>query len=313
MPKKTDSKQDTQEKQEPKKEWIPIYRKQLHDAIMYAKGDLSMAEFAKRCGLNPMTLSRAINNNIEKPLKEETIRIMADKSDRRTEDVLEYLMRANGYVKNDDEERRQEFEQFIQERNNCREKIQSVIMGTLFDNGYTIMPIFNTPLESTDPMLKESKHYLRTRVRFALRVRSLEPKGFEPDFWNFTYQFFSADESSGKKENYEREINRQTRRMIDMTKDIFLRDMWEPEVFDKSLYSIVFTNKDLFESYYKVFEDVSLNGSVSLILIDLDDQQVVEERFLSRRDGRKDESLQKILSSILSDESLFRSKQQNNQ
>jgi hypothetical protein len=49
-----------------------------------------------------------------------------------------------------------------------------------------------------------------------------------------------------------------------------------------------------------VFEDVSLNGSVSLILIDLDNQQVVEERFLSRRDGRKDESL-------------FRSKQQNNQ
>ena len=190
MPKKTDSKQDTkdkQEKQEPKKEWIPIYRKQLHDAIMYAKGDLSMAEFAKRCGLNPMTLSRAINNNIEKPLKEETIRIMADKSDRRTEDVLEYLMRANGYVKNDDEERRQEFEQFIQERNNCREKIQSVIMGTLFDNGYTIMPIFNTPLESTDPMLKESKHFLRTKVRFALRVRSTEPQGFEPDFWNFTY------------------------------------------------------------------------------------------------------------------------------
>ena len=298
MPKKTDSKQDTQEKLEPKKEWIPIYRKQLHDAIMYAKGDLSMAEFAKRCGLNPMTLSRAINNNIEKPLKEETIRTMAKISGKP--DILEYLMRANGYVKNDDEERRQEFEQFIQERNNCREKIQSVIMGTLFDNGYTIMPIFNTPLESTDPMLKESKHYLRTRVRFALRVRSTVPQGFEPDFWNFTYQLFSTEGLSDKKENYEREINRQTRRMIDMTKDIFLRDMWEPEVFDKSLYSIVFTNKDLFESYYKVFEDVSLNGSVSLILIDLDYQQVVDERFLSRRDGRKDESL-------------FKFKQQNNQ
>jgi hypothetical protein len=70
--------------------------------------------------------------------------------------------------------------------------------------------------------------------------------------------------------------------------------MWEPEAFEKSLYSIVFTNKDLFESYYKVFEDVSLNGSVSLILIDLDNQQVVEERFLSRRDGRKDESLFKF-------------------
>ncbi len=307
MPKKTDSKQDTQdkldtkdsqEKQEPKKEWIPIYRKQLHDAIMYAKGDLSMAEFAKRCGLNPMTLSRAINNNIEKPLKEETIRTMAKISGKP--DILEYLMRANGYVKNDDEERRQEFEQYLQERNNCREKIQSVIMGTLFDNGYTIMPIFHTPLEDTDPMLKESKHFLRTKVRFALRVRSTEPQGFEPDFWNFTYQLFSAEGLSDKKENYEREIKRQTRRMIDMTKDIFLRDMWEPEAFDKSLYSIVFTNKDLFESYYKVFEDVSLNGSVSLILIDLDNQQVVEERFLSRRDGRKDESL-------------FRSKQQNNQ
>jgi len=58
-----------------------------------------MAEFAKKCGLNPMTLSRAVNGTIKKPLDEETIRVMAECSDLPTEEILSHLMYANGWTK----------------------------------------------------------------------------------------------------------------------------------------------------------------------------------------------------------------------
>ena len=287
MPKKKDDKQD---KQENKSEWIPVYKKRLSEAILYAKGDMSMAQFAKKCGLNPMTLWRAVKGDIEKPLKEETIKIMAEKSDNPTDDVFEYLMHTNGYVKNNDEKRQQEFEQRMQERKDRQDLAQGIIMRTLFDDGYTIMPVFNTPLEGKDPILKKSRYPLRTVVRFALRVH-----GFEPEFWNFTYYPFFGKKISDIKDYYDIYIKRETNKILDSTKDIFLRDMWEPEAFEKSLLSIMFINEDLFESYSKMLEGVCLNGSVSLILLDLDKQIVVEERFLPRRDGREQISLFKSL------------------
>ena len=38
-------------------EFVPIYQKRLGDVVTYAKGKMSMAEFAKKCGMNPITFS----------------------------------------------------------------------------------------------------------------------------------------------------------------------------------------------------------------------------------------------------------------
>lgn len=38
----------------------------------------------------------------------------------------------------------------MQAKNNRRELIQSIVMRNLFDDGYTIAPIFNTELEKLD-------------------------------------------------------------------------------------------------------------------------------------------------------------------
>ena len=79
--------------------------------------------------------------------------------------------------------------------------------------------------------------------------------------------------------------------MKERCKDVFLRDAWEPQAFENSIYSIVFVNKDLFESFEKTLEGVSFNNTFSLILIDLDKQKVIEERILPRRDGTEYKSL----------------------
>ena len=265
-----------------KEEWIPIYRKRLSEAITYAKGSQSMAEFARKCGLNPMTLSRAVNGTIKKPLDEETIRKIAECSDVRTEDILEILMRSNGWIKNDDEERQQEREQYFEDRRHRRELIQSIIMRTLFEDGYSLTPVINTPLEQKDPILRSSRFRFRTRIEFVLHL-----KGIEPMFWNFSYYLSLDEELSEKKDEHERRLRHETFSMINRLKDLFLRDMWEPEAFENSLYSIVLVNRELYDSFFKTVKGISVNNPISLILVDTKEQKVVKERFLPCRDGIK--------------------------
>lgn len=269
-----------------KEEWVPIYKKRLGDAINFAKGRQSMAEFARKCGLNPMTLSRAVNGTIKKPLDEETIRVMAECSDFPTEEILEDLMRANGWVKNNDEERRLENERRSQERKDRYDLAQGIIMRTLFEDGYTIIPVINTELEELDPTLKKSRYRLHTNVRFALRL-----KGYEPAFWNFSVNIFTGKEFDVDKKQYARELRSELSIMTEAYKDVFLRDVWESEAFENSLYSIVFLSGELFEGFFDQLKDLKFNNSFSLILLDPDRQKVVEERFLPRRDGAEYKSL----------------------
>lgn len=270
-----------------KKEWIPIYQKRLPKAINYAKGSQSMAEFARKCGLNPMTLSRAVNGTIKKPLDKETIRVMAEKSDNPTDEVYEYLMSSNGWVKNDSEEKQQQARQRGMEQRKRYESVQNIIMRTLFENGHTIAPVFNTELEYLDHVLSRCRFPFYTDVRFALSV-----KGYEPEFLNYSVNVFTGSEFVSDRKRYKEELEDEFFFLMrERYKDVFLRDMWEPQAFENSLYSIVFVSKDLFEKFAEMLEGVSFNNSFSLILIDLDGQKVVEERFLPRRDGITYESL----------------------
>ena len=268
--------------------WKPIYQKRLGEAINYAKGKMSMAEFAKKCGLNPMTLSRAVNGTIQKPLNEKTIRAIAESSDAPTEDIFEYLMLANGCVKNDDEERKRLYEQHRQERKDRFDSAQGIIMRALFEAGHTIMPVKNTEPDTQDPTLKKSKFKLRTNVRFALKAL-----GFKPSFRNYSVNIFTGrDHSDG--DPYEIQLRDELNFITDRYKDVFLRDVWEPEAFEDSQYSIVFLNKDLFEGFLNTLEGLKFNSCFSLILLDLDSQKVVNEVFLPRRKGRKEKSLFKL-------------------
>lgn len=270
-----------------KKEWMPIYQKRLGEAINRAKGRQSMAEFARKCGLNPMTLSRAVNGTIKKPLDEETIRVMAECSDLPTEEILSYLMYANGWTKNNTEERQRITRQHALATKERYESVQNIIMKTLFEKGYTIAPVLNTDLRYLDPALSRSKYPLYTDVRFALSVQ-----GYEPEFFNYLINVFTGSEFADNKKQYRSELEDELFFLMkERCKDVFLRDAWEPQAFKNSIYSIVFVNKDLFESFEKTLEGVSFNNTFSLILIDLDKQKVIEEKILPRRDGTEYKSL----------------------
>ena len=192
-------------------DWKPIFQENLGDAINHAKGKQSMAEFARKCGLNPMTLSRAVNGKIEMPLDEKTIKAMAECSEFPTEEVLDSLMRANGCVKKGEKEkRRQKYALHSTPRKDRLDSAQSIIMRTLFEDGYTIIPVINTELEALDPTLKESRFQLRTMVTFALSV-----KGYDPAFRNYSVSIYTSEEFSSYKSPYKKNVEHEKQQLTE--------------------------------------------------------------------------------------------------
>ena len=275
-------------------EWIPIYQKRLGDVVTYAKGKMSMAEFAKKCGMNPITFSRILKGDIKKPLSQEEIKTIAENSELDTKDIFEDLMRANGMVKKNTDADDAEREKRRAENRQRRETIQNSLIRSLFESGCTISPVANTEEDVKYPLKNSGRYKLGVRVSFVLSVQ-----GDEAAFWNFSINSFSIDEyrrytkddTEDETKAYNWAIRREVSDVVWRCPEIFLRDVWEPEAFENTRFSFVFDNKDVFEGFFKYLEGVKVNNSFSLILVDIKEQRVVEERFIPRHDGKEQKSL----------------------
>ncbi|MCR4644744.1 MAG: helix-turn-helix domain-containing protein [Oscillospiraceae bacterium] len=261
--------------------YVPIYQKQLGELLKYAKGEKrTMAEFAQACGVSPTTFSRIVNGAIAKPLEKELIVKIAEHADPASCITFEKLMCANGWVPaSDDTPRRRRTQNRLEAHHRRHDQIQSILMQELFTRGYTIGPIMGTPFEQLDPTLQKSRFHLNSQIRFGLRV-----KGFEPEFWHFSANTFTGEEFREPGE-YNAQVQQEAFYLLSSHEDTFLRDMWEPEAFANSLYSIVIANRDVFEAFSRLLEGVPFNNSFSLILVDLQQQTVVEERMLPARNS----------------------------
>ena len=275
-------------------EFVPIYQKRLGEAITFAKGNMSMAEFAKKCEMNPITFSRIVKGDIKKPLSQEEVRKIAENSEQETEYVFEYLMRANGMVKkNTDADDAERERRRAENRQRC-ETIQNSLIRSLFESGCTISPVANTEEDVKYPLKNSGRYKLGVRVSFVLSVQ-----GDEAAFWNFNinsfsiaeYKRYTKAEPKDETKAYNSAVRSEVSDVVWVSPEIFLRDIWEPQAFENTRYSFVFDNKDVFEGFFKYLEGVKVNNSFSLILVDIKEQRVVEERFIPRHDGKEQKSL----------------------
>ncbi len=268
-------------------EYVPMYQKRLGEVLTYVRGKMTMAEFAEKCGMNPITFTRIVKGEIKKPLSQEEIRIIAENSDQPTEDAFESLIRANGMVPKDAETpRRMEAKKRRADDRLRQETAQNSLIRSLFERGYTIVPVINTPKEESNPVKQKSRFRFSVSVSFVLSVQD-----HEPDYWNFRINTFTGESFKNDPDAYSREIRSEITGEFFFTEEVFLRDVWEPEAFENTKYSFVFVNRDMFEGFFKFLEGVKVNNSFSVILADLEKQRVTEERFLPRYDGKVQESL----------------------
>ncbi len=267
-------------------EYVQRYQKELGEALKYVKGKQSMAELAAKCGVSPTTFSRIVNGTIAKPLERSLIERIAENSEGDKGYNFEWLMRANGMVPKDNSIRQQEAEKRSIENKRLQNQVKNTIMGMLFNSGLSTAPITGTDLEETDPYLKTSRYGFSRRVRFAIRIN-----GAEPISWNFMTDIFTGNEYSEDQKEYEIDVKSQANWLLDDLKNVFLREIWEPEAFVGTKYSLVTINKDVYDALLQKLEGLTFENWFTLILVDIEQGTVIEEKQLPRKDGKEFESL----------------------
>lgn len=262
---------------------------ELGNLLKKAKGNnRTMAEYAKECGVSPSTFSRIATGKISHPLSFETVVNIWKYSDPEANMIFRTLLYANGFVEKSFAEKKEKrhpgsFErdevQFSTER-----EIKNVIMEELLERDLEVLSQRRIHLDEDVPAIVSGA----SRGRLILRI-----KGYEPKYW-----FIEAMSYTGVKRGFygdepvpEIDFECEAGLMFHDTAEIFLKDAWESERMEKVQVSFAFTDVETLESFYNKIKPGKVNGWFSLILVDLESQVVLEERYLPRKDGKTKESL----------------------
>lgn len=261
----------------------------LGNLLKRAKGNgRTMAEYAKECEASPSMFSRIATGKITKPLSFEIVVNIWKHADPEARISFIELVTANGFVDKSFAEKKEKrrpgsFEreeaQFSTER-----EIKNIIMEELLDRGLEVLSQRRIHLDENVPAVVSGAG----RSRLILRI-----KGYEPKYW-----FIEAMSYIGVRRGFygdepvpEIDFECEASVMFHDSAEIFLKDAWEPERMEKVHVSFAFTDIETLEAFYNKIKPGKVHGWVSLILVDLDSQVVLHERYIPRKDGKTTTSL----------------------
>lgn len=262
---------------------------ELGNLLKKAKGsNRTMAEYAKECGVSPSTFSRIATGKITQPLSFETVVNIWKNADPEANMIFITLLHANGFVEKSFAERKEKRRPGSFERDeaqfNTEREIKNIIMEELLDRDLEVVSQRRIHLDENVPAIISGAG----RSRLILRI-----KGYEPKYW-----FIEAMSYIGVKRGFygeepvpEIDFECEAGLMFHDSAEIFLKDAWEPERMEKVQVSFAFTDIETLEAFYSKMKSGKVNGWFSLILVDLESQVVLEERFIPRKDGQTKESL----------------------
>ena len=256
----------------------------LAELIKRAKGESrTMVEFAEKCGvITASSFSRIMHGNMTKPLSRELINAIFTNAVPTARITYEDLMRANGMipadspaVKNLDDNISN---RMLLENQKNEVKIKNIFHSEMIERGIffrQIPPFFYEE--------KELKFGLRTKSHY-----SYELQGFEPKIWNIVIYTSSRYADFLENEMVQRKYAKE---FIFRQSHLFLRDAWEPDSLANITNSFIFINKQGFEAVKKILEDVKVNSIISLLFLDLEKNEEVEEYFIPRKGKKTPDSL----------------------
>lgn len=278
------------------REYVEAYvpdKVKLAKYVNLAKGpERTMAEFAETCGVaSASTFSRIANQKITKPLSTQLIQAIIKNAADPKEMSYEEFMRANGMIPKDDYEQGlhgdEDFKKRSEERENRNRTIRNIMTDELLARGCRL---FFEP-GSLFGEIPKSGFGLRRYSSFVIRIQ-----GYEPLYWNFLVysydpqeeQFMSRIEACTGKNT--RELYH-LRSIMDEWSHLFLSDIWEPEIFKDIKHSVVFTDPEIYRAFCEAIRKIKVNTWMSVILVNMSKQEIIEEKILPRHDGREASSI----------------------
>ena len=266
-----------------------------------AKGpERTMKQFSQASGISESTLSRIINYKIKEPLSKDVILRIAENASNKSElagnfkgdDIKEvflyFLLQANGMVNNKEfEERKKYVPDFDfdkdEKRINRNIDLLNTIALCLLNKGYGIKGIQDIEeLAGMEELAFGSTFSHRTMI-----IDGHEPKYhlFKPESQYLTHlgiiqeiekeQFYYCEADSILRSDYK----------------FLLNAAWDPQRFGCIKKSYLTDSEELYNAFIKVMSSKKVNTYISIILLDLNKHEVVNEWFVPRSDGKTLKSL----------------------
>lgn len=256
--------------------------------LQICKGNHSMAELAKVCGVSASTLSRILNGKIAKPMELELIRTIADHSAVEDADhMFDSLAKANGWIPKsirDERENNYVAESIFRDKQD-HIAMRNTIMSSLLERGY--------PVKIVGVQHQAIQTELPIRILSSLTVET--DIGDGPFLWSFMYIMTSLKGSSFQDEK---------ERTLMMMSGWFLEDNWEPEKLNGRRTSFVFRDASFGIMIEEDLWNLQFNNDFSIIGVDISREKITWEESFSRKDGKpiKDAFSKPVLQDELSDD-----------
>lgn len=240
----------------------------------------SAAEYATAIDITAPMLSRIMRGNYAKPL---TVDVLAKLSEGDDE-VLRMLLRANGMISPEEQDRRQSRDVWQDRRYRFMDRersMQTTIFSELFSREVTMKRIsMHGFSHNMNNEANSSSLFNKIYTRTAIEV--LGDQNYE---WYFLLVPSIYEEGDG-----EDDIRRVCGITVERFSGLFLQDAWEPESLKNKKFSIVFAHKEYFYAFLDAMHHNKLNNCFTAILLDLNNGIVENEVSLVSKEKNKYES-----------------------
>ncbi len=257
----------------------------LKDQINKARGDMTMADFAEAIKRNSpnikvsaSTLSRACNWSGGNPISIELLQAIAAAAVPGSEVTLDSLANANGMrTKEEDADQIKRVNVFTRRRE-IETSCQMIIQNEIINRGFPLhqlSTLFNG--RSLHGYMQQRERVFPRNYGFGVSV-----SGLPYSVWKFEFCIMqlSVDSAQGTVEGY-------VGNFIARVGSIFASDSYESEYYENEKYSFVFIDSRIYQAFLERFErsDIRINGLMTAILIDLDQQKILNETQITRVDS----------------------------
>lgn len=239
----------------------------------------TMAQLAEESGISASTLSRIASRKVRRPLSLKFLRALAEHSaDKRVD--LDTLARANGMRQKQgyQSEKNMERNRRWRDVKDREASIRILISNALVDCGSRVR------VSKGWKNIKDCEEKERTAFGLSPRWNCIiETDAFETngiDYWAIIANplIVASDDPEGS-------LKYGIRAMGDCCAPVFLSDLWKPELYKDCKITFVFVDEHYYKEFIDAYGKQKVNAHMSAMLVDLDGNEISEEKPFQRIGG----------------------------
>ena len=229
--------------------------------LLAAKGGRTMKDFAETCGVNPSTFTRIIQKTNKGASSPELLEAIAENSDPKSNVTLDALAHANGYTLEKDKGIKAT--KIVNNTKNMESLIRDILVTAIIDRGYSVR-MGNIRYDFSSSLSLSPDALIMT-----------EAFGIDRQIW-FVDSILSTPMTT---RNNDYVINKSKVKQMAFNKIarfVFIA-MNNIDLFRPSRFSLVVTDREMYNIIVNEFKDTVVSTDISVIYIDTLNNCIIDE------------------------------------